>query len=156
MKKKKHQFYRWICTVGGIGLLPIAPGSWCSAVALLVWLLLPGRFLVYEWIVVFSLLVVGILASGQLIRHSEIKDPPEIVIDEFVGQFISLFAVRHDIIHGLTAFLFFRILDISKPGPIRSVERLNGGIGIMADDVLAGAIAGLLLLGMEKMLFPKF
>ena len=153
MNLKTRRLNRWICTVGGVGLLPAAPGTWCSAVALVTWFLIPARFLFYEWIAVGTLLVVGVVASDQLVRKAEIKDPPEIVIDEFVGQFISLFAVRHDIIHGLLAFIFFRVLDIVKPGPIRSVERLDGGFGIMADDVLAGVIAGLLLWGVEKLSF---
>lgn len=154
MSQDNLRLYRWLSTVGGIGLLPIAPGTWCSALAFLFWILIPGRFLVYEWILISLLLFLGVVASGQMVRNSEIKDPPEIVIDEFVGQFISLFAVRHDIIHGLLAFIFFRVLDIAKPGPIRSVERMSGGVGIMADDVLAGAIAGLLLWGAEKIKFP--
>jgi phosphatidylglycerophosphatase A len=71
-------------------------------------------------------------------------DPGIIVVDEFVGQFISLLWTEHDIIHGLTAFLFFRILDIFKLGPIRWAEQLPGGVGIMADDMLAGLLAGAL------------
>lgn len=149
------RFNRCLCTVVGIGLLPLAPGTWSSAVALLTWMLLPERFLPFEWMIIAILLVVGVVSSDQLVRHSVIKDPPEIVIDEFVGQFISLFAVRHDIIHGLLAFIFFRGLDIVKPGPIRSVERLGGGIGIMADDVLAGIIAGIFLWGAAKITFLR-
>ncbi|MHB1286168.1 MAG: phosphatidylglycerophosphatase A family protein [Leptospirales bacterium] len=153
MNQWHSRFNRSLCTVGGVGLLPMAPGTWCSAVALLTWMLLPERFLPFEWMAIGILLIVGVVSSDQLVRHSVIKDPPEIVIDEFVGQFISLFAVRHDIIHGLLAFIFFRGLDIVKPWPIRSVERLGGGIGIMADDVLAGLIAGILLWGAGKISF---
>ena len=79
------------------------------------------------------------------VRETGDPDPSMVVIDEFVGQFISLSFVHHDIIQGLETFILFRILDIFKPGPIRKLEAWPGGWGIMADDALAGFFAGLLV-----------
>ncbi len=133
-----------VSTVFGIGYSPWAPGTMGSLAALAFWLILPTETASREVLGISVVSVLGILSSGRFSARLGIVDPGIIVVDEFVGQFISLLWTEHDIIHGLTAFLFFRILDIFKLGPIRWAEQLPGGVGIMADDMLAGLLAGVL------------
>ncbi len=133
-----------VSTVFWIGYSPWAPGTMGSLAALAFWLILPTETASREVLGISVVSVLGILSSGRFSARLGIVDPGIIVVDEFVGQFISLLWTEHDIIHGLTAFLFFRILDIFKLGPIRWAEQLPGGVGIMADDMLAGLLAGAL------------
>jgi phosphatidylglycerophosphatase A len=132
-------------TVGGLGLLPWAPGTWGSLAALVSWLALPPLSPVVSASAIGILFVFGVFSASKAAEESGDPDPQTVVVDEFVGQFISLSFVQHDIIQGLESFVLFRILDIFKPGPIRRVERWPGGWGIMADDALAGLFAGLIV-----------
>lgn len=143
---------RMVSTLFGVGYFPWAPGTMGSMVALIVWILLPPSPLLVGAVAVTVASVIGAVFSERFSARLGVRDPGIVVVDEFVGQFISLLWAEHDIIHGLTAFLFFRILDIFKPGPIRWAERLTGGIGIMADDILAGLLAGVLTSGFFRVL----
>ncbi len=144
----------WIATGGGSGLAPIAPGTVGAflGVGLFVGSLFAERAFgarAVEWIVVSILLGIGLWASSRACRSFERADPPQIVIDEIVGQYLALAIVfgtgeegpRWGVIG--VSFVFFRLFDIWKPYPIRRVERWASGVGIMADDVLAGGYAGL-------------
>ena len=84
--------------------------------------------------------------------HSGKKDASEVVIDELAGQWIALLVVPPDWRWWLAAFVLFRIFDIVKPGPVRMSERLPGGFGVMADDVVAGVLAAALLLVVQIMM----
>jgi len=138
----------WTATLGPVGRFPAAPGTAGSAVAALAapWLFLPlgpaGRLLVL--CVVF---VIGALAASRAERLLGRKDPGPVVIDEVLGQWIALWPLSTaDPWAMLLAFALFRILDMTKPPPIRQSERwLPGGYGIMLDDALAGAAAALVL-----------
>ncbi|MHB1927464.1 MAG: phosphatidylglycerophosphatase A family protein [Leptospirillum sp.] len=144
---------RMLCTLFGVGYSPVAPGTMGSLVTLVLWWAIPVRFLSWEWFAVVALGIAGVLSAGKYSERTGVKDPDMIVVDEFVGQSISLLMTEHDIIHGLTAFIFFRFLDILKPGPIGWAEDLRGGVGIMADDVLAGILAGVLTIVLFQ-IFP--
>ena len=74
-----------------------------------------------------------------------VKDPQYIVIDEWVGMWIGLYLVEHSILWGISAFFCFRIFDIFKPGPIGEMDKMDGGIGVMMDDVVAGILTCLLM-----------
>ena len=84
--------------------------------------------------------------------HSGKKDASEVVIDELAGQWIALLVVPLDWRWWLAAFVLFRLFDIVKPGLVRMAERLPGGLGVMADDVVAGVLAAALLLVVQIML----
>jgi len=144
----------WIATGGGSGLAPIAPGTVGAflGVVLFVGSAFVGRALgmrTLEWVMVGILLGIGLWASSRACRSFERADPPQIVIDEIVGQYLAL-AVAFEAggegpswsVIGVS-FILFRLFDIWKPYPIRRVERWASGVGIMADDVLAGGYAGL-------------
>ncbi len=135
----------WIALGFGSGLSPVAPGTVGSAVAALIWLLL--RELDPAWIVfvIVAATGLGVWASNVVIARIGIDDPGSIVWDEFVGQWIALLPLliwpmpNWGIVIG---FGLFRLFDVWKPWPIRWADtHIKGGLGVMADDVLAGVFA---------------
>ena len=129
-------------TVFYIGRLPLAPGTFCSFIAFLAWYYLrfyiEGVFILYASLILFF---VGVAVSTI---HSEVikkEDPSEIVIDEWVGQWIALWLIPHSFYWGLASFVLFRFFDISKLGPVQGMDDIKSGTGIMMDDVVAGILA---------------
>jgi len=131
-----------IGTVFYIGKLPLAPGTWASIFAVLCWYFLfqSVNHFVLPAISIFLFLIGGI-ASDTIVKHSKEHDPSRIVIDEWVGQWVALSMMPINIRTGVVAFVAFRIFDIIKLGPVRKMEKIPGGWGIMADDVMAGVMA---------------
>lgn len=134
---------RLIASGCGCGLAPIAPGTVASAVTLL-----PGGLLLlaappFLPLAAFATTMAGLWAIS---RARVDDDPGWVVIDEVAGQLLALCTLPGPSVIGLlTAFLIFRLLDVTKPGPIGWADRQSGAGGIMADDVLAGAMtAGIL------------
>ncbi len=130
---------RLIASGGCVGFAPVAPGTVASLVALV-----PGALLLS--LPAYALSIAILLATiGGLwaIRGLHIDDDPSwVVIDEFAGQWVALLGLAHASLTGLlTAFAIFRFLDVVKPGPIGWADRQSGAAGIMADDIIAGAIA---------------
>ena len=141
---------RTVATFFGLGFFPIAPGTLASlAVVLLYKFLAVDRMpLVWPIAAVFVLFAVGGLAAEGYARELEQRDPGRIVIDEACGQLIALVGLGAAWQPLLVSFVLFRGLDILKPNPIRKLEALPWGLGIMADDVAAGLAAGLLTHGL--------
>ena len=128
----------------GVGYLKPAPGTWGSVAALVVWWFAIAP-LNLEWqlgiIVVYFLS--GWWASSVITRRYHIDDASQIVADEVVGMWLALLLLPHIWWVALLALLLFRALDIAKPGLIGWLDReLKGGLGVMADDVIAGLAAG--------------
>jgi len=132
----------WIGTVFYIGKLPLAPGTWSSVVAVVFWYFLfqDVNPIALPAISIFLFLVGGI-ASDTIVKDSKEHDPSRIVIDEWVGQWLALSMLPVTITTGVIGLIAFRIFDIIKPGPVRKLEQLPGGWGVMADDVMAGIMA---------------
>ena len=141
----------FIATSAGAGFLPKAPGTAGSAVGVLLYLLMDaGGVSAYFPHAILFLFFAGILAA-QRVETFWGHDSQRIVIDEVVGQMIALSSVgmaRLSWVSVITGFALFRIFDIVKPFPVRHLERLPGGAGVIADDVGAGlyALAALTLL----------
>ncbi len=140
-------FALFVSTAAGVGYAPIAPGTFGSAAALPIFVLLSRLdFLLYSLTVV-ALAYLGVWASERAEAFFGRKDDGRIVIDEVVGQLIALaplLAVGGAARPGLlvTGFVAFRVFDIWKPGPVRWAERrFEGGAGVVLDDVVAGALA---------------
>jgi phosphatidylglycerophosphatase A len=136
-----------IATWFGIGLLPLAPGTWGSLAALpCAWAIVHfggPAVLAAAAIIAFA---AGCWAAGAVARASLHEDPGFIVIDEVAAQFLVLVAAPLDWRAYAAAFLLFRLFDIAKPWPVRAIERrVKGGLGIMLDDVAAALYAILLL-----------
>ena len=142
---------RWAWALGtffGLGFLTPGPGTYGSAAAIVLWfsaihLLHVGWHSQIIGTLVAALIVmrIGIPAATVVARESGRKDPGHVVIDEVAGQLFALIAIPADWGHTLVAFLLFRLFDILKPWPIRQLERLPKGTGIMLDDVAAGLLA---------------
>lgn len=146
---------RLIGTVCGVGYLRPAPGTWGSLAALpLAWVLhsLGG----FPLLVLATLAAFfgGLWATGAMTAGHDDHDPSEIVIDEVAGQFIALWAISYPAwVHGIeitalwpgwvAGFILFRLFDITKPGPVGWADRRNDAMGVMLDDVIAGALAAI-------------
>ena len=135
-----------LATLGPVGFFKPAPGSWGSAAAVVLAAILA---MLSPWLLEIATLLVcllGVLAAGRYQTVTSRHDAPEVVIDEVAGQWIALLSVPLDWRWYLLAFLLFRLFDIVKPGPVRMAENLPGGIGVMADDIVAGVLAAACLL----------
>ena len=131
-----------ISTVFYVGRLPLAPGTVCSFLAFLCWFYLryyiEGVFILYASLVLFF---IGVAVSTIYSEHVKKDDPAEVVIDEWVGQWIALWLIPHSFYWGLLSFIIFRIFDIFKLGPVQGMDNIKSGTGIMMDDVVAGIFA---------------
>ena len=136
---------RIIGTGLGSGLFPVAPATAGSLLALVIywWLPLigdsPGLL-----VLVGAGFVLGIWATGEM-STADNPDPKQAVWDEFIGMWATCVLLPKTLPWMVAAFICFRILDIWKPWPIRRLERLDGGLGIMSDDLLAGVFGAVLL-----------
>lgn len=130
----------------GSGLAPRAPGTAGTLAALVLFVPLA---MLPVWVyaaIVAATLALGIWLSGKVARELALKDPGLIVIDEFVGLWIALFLLPDGWYWAIAGFLLFRLFDILKPWPISWCDReLEGGLGIMIDDVVAGLAALLIV-----------
>jgi phosphatidylglycerophosphatase A len=146
---EKKTLWAWLIgTFFGAGLLKPGPGTYGSIAALLLWFaaahtLRPTTATLGIATAIAAVLVtlIGIPAATIVARESGREDPGHVVIDEVAGQLIALIAIRADWKHALLSLLLFRLFDILKPPPIRQLERLPAGTGIMLDDVAAGLLA---------------
>lgn len=147
--KSRKTLWAWtIATFFGAGLGKPGPGTWGSVAAFLLWSLLAIALKTNQQ-TVWVLLITGIIASITLgvpaatvvARESGRHDPGFVVIDEVAGQWITLLFCPADWRHGLIALILFRLFDITKPFPVRQLERLPEGWGIVFDDVGAGLYA---------------
>lgn len=155
----------------GVGYLPLAPGTWGSLVGVGLYLVVRGAsmrlffsvgaqrnfnllhvyygVIAFELVVIFAIALVGTWAASRTEKLSARKDPGKVVIDEVAGQFIALVPVPFMLgtawWAAILAFLLFRFLDIVKPYPARKLESLEGGLGIMADDIVAGVYAAIVV-----------
>jgi len=143
--------WRFAATFFYLGKLPIAPGTWGSMGALILWFFLPVTTSVHLSVILI-LFVLGVYSSQQVAKYMQVHDPSEVVIDEAVGMGISLFMLPHSYGLYLLAFIVFRIFDILKPSFIYQVQNLPGGWGIMLDDVLAGLFTLAIVSGIASIL----
>lgn len=139
---------RVIATWFGCGYSPLAPGTVGTLGALPFAFGLNTLGPVPYWAGTALATAGGVWASGRLARDLGVEDPQTIVIDEVAGTLIAVgLALPLGPWAALAAVILFRVFDILKPGPIDTVQKLPGGFGIMADDVLAGLVAGLMARG---------
>jgi phosphatidylglycerophosphatase A len=141
----------WAWTIGtffGAGLLKPGPGTYASIAALLLWLAAAHTLhptteslAIATAIAALIATLIGIPAATIVARESGREDPGHVVIDEVAGQLITLILCPPDWPHAILALILFRLFDIFKPWPIRKLEALPAGTGIMLDDVAAGILA---------------
>jgi len=140
---------RWatlIATFFGAGRLHPGPGTWGSLATVLLWWLVT-RWIAPDWQTISAIalaglvVLIGIPAATQVARFSGLKDPQFVVIDEVAGQLIAFIGVPVSWKSLLLGFILFRGFDIVKPPPVRQLEKLPEGFGIVIDDVGAGLYA---------------
>ena len=137
----------------GVGYLPLAPGTWGSLVGVGIYLVLLAFlrfspwavFIAVELVLITLITLLGFWAASRTEKLLGHKDPRKVVIDEVAGQLIALLPIVPGFDSGwvsiIAAFLLFRLFDIIKPYPARRLEKLESGLGIMCDDLVAGAYA---------------
>jgi phosphatidylglycerophosphatase A len=146
---EKKTLWAWaIGTFFGAGLLKPGPGTYGSISAVLLWYAAahalhptPTTLAIGTTIAAIIATFIGIPAATIVAHESGREDPGHVVIDEVAGQLIALIAIPADWRHTALSLLLFRLFDILKPPPIRQLERLPAGTGIMLDDVAAGLFA---------------
>jgi phosphatidylglycerophosphatase A len=136
----------FVATAGYCGYFPIAPGTIGSAVGLVVYLLVwwTGSPVVEAGLIV-GLFLAGVWAGTTAERYFGGIDPGPVVLDEVVGMLITLAFIPVELTGALAGFVLFRFYDVIKPFPANRLERLHGGLGVMADDAMAAVYANLTL-----------
>ena len=132
----------WYSTCFRIGYIPLAPGTLGSLIAFIAWILLPETSIISLIIAISIIFIIGVYSTGFIEKSYKIQDPSYIIIDEWVGMWIALLFVPNETIWLVLSFVLFRLFDILKIYPVNKMEKLNGGMGIMLDDVVAGLYAG--------------
>lgn len=138
-KKDGKTWYGLAATLFGLGYYSKMPGTLGTLAATVVFMAMGhvNPFLL------LATIVLGTAAADRYAKAAGEEDPGEVIIDEVAGYWVSMYAL--DASFGIVAFFLFRIVDILKPFPVRTMERLPGGIGIMADDLCGGVIVNILL-----------
>jgi len=136
------------------GYFPIASGTVGSFLAILIYLFIPGfsePYILVIFILIF--LIIGIYTSDFAEKVYGF-DPPEVVIDEIVGMWITMLFVPKTFVLSAIGFLLFRVFDIIKPFPAKQSQQIKGGLGIMIDDLIAGFYS-LIILHIILLIFPE-
>lgn len=135
---------RFCYSVGYLGFVPWAPGTWGAAAAIVTYFGLLKYGLINPYILVAIILlscIVALWSYGAAVRELNTGDPSEFVIDEYAGMMVSLLCMPEEWWLILASFLFFRLYDIWKPGPVGWLDRKHGAVPVLADDLLAGVMA---------------
>jgi phosphatidylglycerophosphatase A len=132
-----------------IGFIPGAPGTYASLATTLLFYLVyhfMGRIVPALHLSALCLIsLAGVLASAEINRNTGQEDPSLIVIDEVAGQLLTFLFLPVNMLNLIVGFVAFRTFDIWKPFPIRKLEQLGSGVGVMADDLLAGLYGNIVL-----------
>ncbi len=130
-----------VATAGGLGRIPVAPGTLGSAIGFALCLPLLRVGWPVHLAAVVALCAVAVAVCGKAAAELGQPDPPQVVLDEIVGMGVAMVALSPQWYDLGAVFLLFRLFDVVKPAPIPRLERLGGGLGIVADDIAAGALA---------------
>ena len=140
------KLHKLIATVFGIGYVEKGGGTIAAAVCCIIWLLIPAGDFTNSWQVLLTIAISALgVWSGNVVEAMWGKDSNKIVIDEVAGMMITLLFIPVQFKFVLAGLVFFRFFDIAKPLFIKKMELLPEGWGVMADDVLAGVYANILL-----------
>ena len=144
-RNSSHIALSYIATIGFLGYIPYAPGTIGSLFALALFLITDLPLYAHFSVIIIGALL-GIYASSAAEKILNEKDSKKIIIDEFIGFYVSVFYLPKTFGFAIAAFLLFRFFDILKPLFISKLEKtLSNGLGIMADDILAGIYTNIVL-----------
>lgn len=136
-----------LATVGGAGFFPFAPGTVGSAIGVVVYLATRHWSAAWQVGLLLAITAVGVWAAGVTATALGREDPGPVVIDEVAGQLVTLLLTGAGLTGAIIGFFVFRIFDIIKPYPARQLEALHGGVGIVADDLMAGVYGWVVVTG---------
>lgn len=143
----------FIATCAHVGYAPVAPGTFGSAVGLVVYYLVRRQAsTAVELGAIALIIVVGLWSATEAEHHFGGIDPGPVVIDEVIGMLITLALHPVNVAGAIVGFFIFRVLDVVKPWPARRLELLPGGFGVVLDDVMAGVYGNLLMWGLVRLL----
>ncbi len=139
--------FLWIFISSGafIGFIPFCPGTLASLEAFIIFWFLKNLSWLYQLLIIFGILVLGIISADFIAKFLKIEDPEIVVIDEIAGMWIALYG-KNTLLEFILAFFIFRVIDIKKPYPLKKVESLPYGWGIMLDDIIAGFFTNIFLI----------
>ncbi len=140
----KNFFWIFISSGALVGFLPLCPGTFGALEGLIFFWFIKNLSIVYQILLIIIVTILGIISSHFTSKILKEEDPEIVVIDEIVGMWISVLW-KTTILEFILAFILFRIIDINKPFPLKKLEKLHGGFGIMADDILAGVFTNILV-----------
>mgnify|MGYP002623551763 CR=1 FL=1 len=136
---KKYPYYVWIASLFGLGFIPSGmPGTVSSAAACVV-----SAFVDVPMWAIIAVTLIGVYVTGMSEKFFNTKDPSFLNIDELPGMWLSIYLLPKGFI--IPGFFMFRLVDILKPWPVCAMEKLPGGWGIMADDVVGGILVNIFL-----------
>lgn len=150
IKKFSQHLQEILATALYTGYIPFMPGTFGTIVGVVIYIFL-SRYTVFYYPLLVLLVIIAVVVSDYAEKHIfKVKDPKHVVIDEVVGFLISMVSFQFNwslesLKYLLIGFVVFRVLDIWKPYPIRQTQVLEGGLGIVIDDVLAGVYTNLFL-----------
>ena len=144
----------FLATGFGVGLLPKAPGTWGSVLAVaLAWPIYVAVGQIGLTIAAFAAFAIGVWSSNVCIGKYGAEDPKQVVVDEIAGQWLVLLVVPPGLLDYALGFILFRVFDILKPWPVSWADRtIKGGLGVMLDDILAAVYAIIVLLGITALM----
>lgn len=146
LNKVQNVLIKWLASGLGLGLIPKAPGTWGTFLGIPVFYFITYRQNLQSLLFVFFFSIAACLIAEMAGPIFKKTDSPHIVIDEVAGYLVTVCWLPRTWQTIVFGFLLFRLLDITKPGPIRFVEkRIPGGIGVVADDIVAGIIGNIIL-----------
>lgn len=134
----KTWLVKFLSTLGFVGYSPLAPGTVGTLLSIIPYFFLSKLGPVYYILSVILIIILSIIVSSFSIEIFESQDPKQVVADELCGYLVTMFLVSPSLLNILLGFVLFRFFDIIKPLPIRKIEQLPGGFGIVLDDVAAG------------------
>jgi phosphatidylglycerophosphatase A len=147
LKIKIHErALKLYCTFFFLGYSPVAPGSVGTLGAVLVFYIISDLKSLLYFITIITVTIISIYITNKALKYYDSDDPGEIVIDEVCGYLFTMFLVPFSWTNVGVGFILFRLFDIAKPYPIRKIEKLKDGYGVILDDVLAGIYANIILL----------
>ncbi len=142
-----------IATLGPIGYFPIVPGTWGSAVGIILYWFIYDVASLTTLIMLFVVFIIISIITSTIAEQKLGYDARPIVIDEFIGQWIALILCPHKWQLYIAGFIIFRLFDVVKPFPIRQSQKLPKGLGITMDDILAGLYTALCLYLLRRFIF---
>ncbi len=134
-----------VATLGGVGYMPIASGTWGTLATIPLYLLIMAAGSPWVYGIALVLVTAIGIASADVVEKLLGKDPSAVVIDEAAGFLVTMFAVPLTVSTVAAGFFLFRLFDVIKVQPARALERQHGGFGIVADDLVCGLYANLVL-----------